>query len=517
MEKRARRRALLFSWTGAATLLGALAAANLLAYFLFARVDFSANRAYSISRGTKDLLKSLDDALVVKVYYTPHLPPPYGLARQYLKDLLAEYKSAGRGKVQVEFLDPDQGNIRREAMEAGVAPLQMSVMGRDKFEIKESFMGAVFFYKGKTEVIPVISGVENLEYDLTRRIKKLVSKRLMTAGFVTGHGEAAPAEGAYGPLFEHVREQMNVQTVSLDKPVPAEVDALWIWGPNAPFKPDELERLKAWVGSGRSLGILLSLREVDLRNFLTRPVATGLEGLLAQWGMEVQDGFVVDAQAERIQLESTRGFFSTISIVDYPFIPIATGMNRGHPAVRGLSAVSFPFVHPVRVLPGAKTGLAYTSLVDSSKSSWRRTDAMVQPGMPIDALQTKEQGPFSLAGVLEGDFFKVTPTTGTVPHTGRLILVGTAKQVQPQFSGKPVSAAFLLNLLEWSLQDQTLLSIRSKSAGWRPLRSLPAAAMFLVKYSLIFFLPMALAAGGLWLRSRRLAARRLLAKTYDDA
>ncbi len=511
MDQRAKRRAIVFSWTGAAALLGALAAANLLAYFIFERVDFSANHAYSISKGTKDLLHDLKDTLLIKVYYTPRLPPPYGLGRQYLKDLLAEYKSAGRGRVQVEFLDPDQEKIRQQAMESGVAPLQMSVMGRDKFEIKQSFMGAVFFYKGKTETIPVISALENLEYDLTRRIKKLSSERLMTVGFVAGHGET-PAQG---PFFEHVREQMSVEAVSLDKPVAAGVDALWIVGPRAPFKPVEIERLKAWVDEGHSLGLLLSRRSVDLQNFLTRPLATGLEDLLSQWGVEVPDAFVVDAQAEKIQLESTRGFFSTISIVDYPFLPIATATNKDHPAVRGLQAVSFPFAHPIRVLPGSHSGLTYTSLVDSSKSSALYTQTMVQPGPAFDTLPTKDQGPFSLAGVLEGDFSQLTPATGAAPHAGRVIIVGTAQQAQPQFSDKPASSAFLLNLLEWSLQDETLLSIRSKSAGWRPIRPLSAAIVLLVKYSLIFFLPMALAGTGLWLRSRRIAARQFLAKTYD--
>jgi len=531
MQERIRRRALVFSWTGGAVLLAALAAANLLAYFLFWRADFSAHHAYSISRGTKDLLRGLRDNLTVKVYYTPRLPPPYGLDRQYLKDLLVEYQSAGRGRVRVEFLNPDEEKRRREALEAGVAPLQLSVMGRDKFEVKESFMGLVFLYRGKSEVIPVVGGAADLEYDLTRRIKKLVADKARTVGFVTGHGEATPENEAYEPIFGQIQEQMNALTVSLERPAPAGVDALWIWGPTSAFKPAELERLKAWVDSGRSLGILLSRRDVDLRSFRARPLNTGLEPLLDDWGLEVPEGFVVDAQAEKIQMESAYGFFRSISIVEYPFIPIATSMNRGHPAVRGLDAVSFPFAHPVRLRPGAKTGLSYASLADSSRASWLRAESSVNPGTPSEALATKERGPFSLAGVLEGDFSKVTPTTWTAvevssaagavrapgPRLGRVIVVGTAKQAQPQFANKPANLAFLMNLLEWSLQDETLLSIRSKTAAYRPLRPLPAAAVVAVKYSLLFFLPLALAAAGFARYASKRAQRRELARSYDDA
>jgi ABC-type uncharacterized transport system involved in gliding motility auxiliary subunit len=519
MPELTRRRALVFSWTGAGVLLAALAAANLLSYFLFARADLSASRSYSISRGTKDLLHGLKDTLTVKAYYTAGLPPPYGLDRQYLQDLLAEYKSAGRGRVRVEFIDPEGDKRRREAMEAGVAPLQLSVTSHDKFEVKESFMGVVFLYRGKTEVIPVLNGVADLEYDLTRRIKKLSSDKTKTVGFVTGHGEAAPDRPADEQLFTQVSEQMQAVSVSLDRPVPANVDALWVWGPTSPFKPAELERLKSWLGSGGSLGLLLSRREVDLRSFYARPNATGLEPLLAQWGLDVPEGFVVDAQCEKVQMEQPYGPFRSIVLLDYPFIPVASNFDRSHPAVRGLQAVGFPFASPIRFKAQGKTGLSYTSLADSTRSSWLSSQPTVSPTTPIEQLVTKDQGPFSLAGVLQGDFSKVTPSSGTIAagRPGHLIIVGTAQLVQPQFAGKPAAAAFLMNLLEWSLQDETLLSIRSKAAAYRPLRPLPLAAVLAAKYALILLLPLDLVAAGLWHYGRSKARRRELARSFDDA
>jgi len=511
------RRAIFFSWSGGAALLAALVAANALSYFLFLRGDFSAGGAFSISRGTKQLLRGLTDTLTVKVYYTAGLPAPYGLDRQYLKDLLAEYKSAGRGRVQVEFLDPGQEKRRREAMDAGVAPLQLSVMGRDKFEIKESFMGLVFLYQGKTEVIPVLNGTSDLEYDITRRIKKLASAKTGTVGFVTGHGEAGPDNRQYQQMFEAVSDQVNAVAVALDKPVPASVDALWVCGPTMPLKPAELERLKAWLASGRSLGLLLTKRDVDLRSFMARPQATGLDSWLAQWGLEVPDGFVVDAQAQKIQMEQPYGPFRSIVIVDYPFLPVATDLDRKNPAMRGLQAVSFPFASPIRLKTGAKTGLRYISLANSSRASWLNASPSVNPRTPLEALMTKEQGPFSLAGVLEGDFSQAAASTATAATPGHLILVGTAKQLQPQFAGKASDMAFFMNLLEWSLQDETLLSIRSKGSSYRPLRPLPGAAVLLVKYSIILFLPLALVAAG-WRRyTRRQALRRELARSFDEA
>jgi ABC-type uncharacterized transport system involved in gliding motility auxiliary subunit len=516
VAERDRLKARLFSWTGAAAVLAALAAANALSSQVFVRLDLSANRAYSLSRGTKELLRGLQDTLTIKVYYTPGLPPPYGPGRRYLQDLLAEYRRLGRGRVQVELLDPSGEKLRREALEAGAAPLQLSVASQQRFEVKESFMGAVFLHRGRSEVIPVFGGLADLEYDITRRIKKLAAPRTGTVGFVTGHGEAAPGGPAAGRIFAMVAEEMTAVPVTLDGPVPPEVEALWVWGPTSAFKPAELERLKAWLASGRTLGLLLSRRAVDLRSLRARPVETGLEKLLEGWGLELADGFVVDAQCEKVQMEVPYGPLRSIMVLDYPFFPLATRLERRHPALRGLDAVSFPFVSPIRVKDSVPGAPSYTSLADSSPASWLRPQPPADPTTPIEELVTKEAGPFSLAGILEGDFSAAASTSAAAPP-GRLVVVGTAEQAQPQFADKEAASAFLMNLLEWSLQDETLLSIRSKGAAYRPLRPLPLAAVLAAKAALIFFLPLALAAAvaARWLRRR--ARRRELSGSFDDA
>ena len=309
-----------------------------------------------------------------------------------------------------------------------------------------------------------------------------------------------------------VAEEMTAVPVSLKDPVPPEVGALWAWGPKSAFKPAELERLKAWLASGRTLGLLLSRRAVDMRSLRARPLETGLEKLLEGWGLELADGFVVDAQCEKIQMEVPYGPMRSLMVLDYPFIPVATRLERRHPALRGLDAVSFPFVSPVRAQ--AVPALKYTSLADSSPASWLRPGPPADPTVPVEELATKDAGPFSLAGVLEGDF---SAGASSAPAPGRLVLVGTGDMAAAQFADKASVSAFLMNLLEWSLQDETLLSIRSKAAAYRPLRPMPLAAVLAAKAALIFLPPLVLAAAAAarWLRRR--SRRRELAEGFDAA
>ncbi|MBI5882223.1 MAG: GldG family protein [Elusimicrobia bacterium] len=525
-----RSRRLAFSWIGAVLVLGILVLLNVAAHFLHARWDFSAGRIYSISPGTRKILGALKDNLVIRVYYSPRLPQPYGLNETYLKSLLSEYKNASGGRVKVDFLNPDDNQTaKKEALTAGVSGVRLNVMGRDKFELRDAMMGMVLLYKGKTDVIPVLQNTADFEYDITRKIKKLSTEQRKTAAFVAGHGEKTPGEGPLQAIFGSMAETMEVRTADLSKPLPAGIDALWILGPNKQFPPAEIERLKAWAASGRSLGILLDRRWVDFRAFFSGKADTGLETLLESWGLDQREGFVVDAQAEKIQLEQQSGMFVMMNVLEYPYIPVATDFQKSHPATRGLDAVSLPFVHPIS-FKDKGAGLRYTSLLNSSAASWYVTEAKVSPYNPPANLDKAEKGPFSLAGVLEGDFYKAAPSTVAATEryreevpppnsvakrpTGRVILVGTSRLIQPGLSIKPANVAFLLNLVEWSLQDESLLAVRSKGVTYRYLKPLSTPSKLAVKNAMIFGLPLVMVAAGAAVYRRQKKRRAALRSEY---
>jgi len=106
----------------------------------------------------------------------------------------------------------------------------------------------------------VVDNPSDLEYEVTSRIKKLISPLQKTVGLVTGHGEKSESDQELAPLFNAMRASMVLQTVDLTKPLPPAppIDALWILGPTQKFKPGEIEALKSWVNSGKSLGILMN-------------------------------------------------------------------------------------------------------------------------------------------------------------------------------------------------------------------------------------------------------------------
>src|SRR4029077_10079737 len=132
----------------------------------------------------------LSDPVIVKAYFTPDLPPPYNAYERYVRDLLAEYRSASRGNVRFEFALPSPpAEFEKKAAEAGLMPIQFEQVGSDQVQIRRGYMGLVLFHHDKSETLPIIKDVQQLEYDITSRIAKMAVRDKKSIALTSGHGE----------------------------------------------------------------------------------------------------------------------------------------------------------------------------------------------------------------------------------------------------------------------------------------------------------------------------------------
>ncbi|MDB5372352.1 MAG: transporter, partial [Belnapia sp.] len=98
--------------------LGLLAAAvlaigvNMLADRLLtrARIDLTAQKLYTLSDGTRQVLGGLADPITLRLFYSRKLGaeiPMYGAYADRVREMLAEYVSLADGKVRLEVFDPE--------------------------------------------------------------------------------------------------------------------------------------------------------------------------------------------------------------------------------------------------------------------------------------------------------------------------------------------------------------------------------------------------------------------------
>jgi ABC-2 type transport system permease protein len=155
----------------------------------FLRLDLTKNREYSISKTTKNYIQNLREPLTIKFYFTethPYLKP---LIPQ-IRDLIKEYQIVSNGKVHGEFIDPTQNEEAEiEANQNyGIRPFPIQVPGRNETKIVNSYFNILIRYGDQHVVLDFQDLIEihtsglnqfeiklrNLEYDLTRSIKKVV-------------------------------------------------------------------------------------------------------------------------------------------------------------------------------------------------------------------------------------------------------------------------------------------------------------------------------------------------------
>lgn len=162
----------------------------LLAGWTGARVDLTEEGVFSISPVTKNLLRSLDEDVVVYGYFSKRTHPKLAPLVPQIVDLLDEYRAVSRGRVAVEIIDPgeDEEAAQEAADRFGVRSTPFQLASKYETGIVNAYFALVVRYGDQyerydfqdlIEVEPLPDGdvdvrLRNLEYDLTRAIKKTV-------------------------------------------------------------------------------------------------------------------------------------------------------------------------------------------------------------------------------------------------------------------------------------------------------------------------------------------------------
>jgi ABC-2 type transport system permease protein len=167
------------------TYLVAIVLINVVGITLFARIDLTASKAYSISDVSKKVVATLTEPLTIKVFFTRNLPAPHNNTEQYLRDLLEEYSWHAGRYFNYIFYDvnpqgsgpegPAMGN-RKLAGDYGIYPVQIQMVESDEIKFQNAYMGLVLIHGDVIERLPALTSTASLEYKLTTAIQKLNDK-----------------------------------------------------------------------------------------------------------------------------------------------------------------------------------------------------------------------------------------------------------------------------------------------------------------------------------------------------
>ena len=187
-------------------------AINFIGRQLFFRLDLTANREFTLSQATKDVVKGLNDKMKVKAYFSDDLPVDIAKTKEDFRNMLSEYASLSKGNLEFEFISPNESPEKeQEAMQQGIQPVMINVREKDQAKQLKAFLGATLEYMGKKEIIPLIQPGTAMEYALTTNVNKLSAVNKARIGFIQGHREASLQEMAQ--VYESLDILYDVQSV----------------------------------------------------------------------------------------------------------------------------------------------------------------------------------------------------------------------------------------------------------------------------------------------------------------
>jgi ABC-type uncharacterized transport system involved in gliding motility auxiliary subunit len=164
-----------------------LIAANVIVGKMRLRADLTAEKLYTLSSGSRNVVSKLQEPVTLKYFFSRGLGNVDTFLKTYanqVENLLREYVRASDGKLTLEVYDPAPDSDEEEwAQKYGVEP---QVLGMD---VPPLYFGlAAVSADGETELaMPAFSprSEQTLEYDLTRLITRVANPRKPVVGVLS--------------------------------------------------------------------------------------------------------------------------------------------------------------------------------------------------------------------------------------------------------------------------------------------------------------------------------------------
>lgn len=488
----------------------------ILANRLIWRADLTENNRYTLSETSEQIAERIEDPITVTAYFSEDLPPNLDLVKDEFRNFLDEFRAYSGGNLEYRFVNPNENNqTEAEAQQAGVQPLLVNVRERDQVSQRRAYLGAVFQYENRQEVLPTLQPNSSLEYEIALITEKLISQRKPKIGLLQGHAE--PTQEAMAQTMTQLQQLYQVVDVrNVRSGVPADIEVLMIVGPEEQLTDSELLAIDQYIMSGGKAIFAINKVNANLQaGGLGQPIRTNIERLLNAYNIPIKLNLLRDVSSTQIRVQSRQNGFNVMNNVRYPYIPMIPNFGD-HPISQGIESIIFPFVSTLDVTQ-TDANQTLTVLARSSE----RADTTQQffnlspqqfsaqdfqaSYLPVAALV---EGTFQSAFVdddsLTAELASSSPTSIIVFGDGDFVINGTG---QNQQNMPEDNINIFVNSVDWLVDASGLMELRTKAVTSRPLAQISDQTRTSLKY-LNVLLPILLVIGYGFYRYQNAQSRR---------
>jgi gliding-associated putative ABC transporter substrate-binding component GldG len=511
-------------------LFGGILGFVLLAQLVRFRIDLTEEKRYSLHRGTEKVLTQITEPMHVDILLVgENLPGGMRRLQKSIEETVRTFNAYSPEPITFSYFDPlnvDQGEQEQFILslaDYGIIATNLFVTQNSGQQAQLIFPGflvsdsefetGALVLKGErgmsSEQI-LNQSIENLEFELSKAIQKLISPTSSTIAMLIGHGENAQDDG-FG-IVEALDGEFEIFKVPMDQAKKtadlATFKTIFIQSPKEQFAEREIYLLDQYVLGGGNLVVLLNgvaVEEAALYDGATvaMPFETGLENLLFRYGVRVNNDLIQDFNFGLIPTMAGN-FGNQEQMQPMPWLYyFQAQLMQNHPITKGLDVVNFRFASSIDTVKA--DGVDKTPLLFTSDYS-RILEAPIQISLGEVKIEPdpKDFGikNLSLGYLLEGEFtsaFKnrFVPVEFNAADfkesgQGKVVVFGDGELFQSQISfrdGSPLrlgedqlsqttfaNKAFLSNLVNYLADPEGIIASRTRTIKIRPLNKVKVAS-----------------------------------------
>ncbi|WBL43309.1 gliding motility-associated ABC transporter substrate-binding protein GldG [Algoriphagus halophytocola] len=501
----------------------------LLGQFLHFRIDLTEEKRFSLHPATEDILSELKEPLHVDILLVnDNLPGGFRRLQKAIEETVRTFNAYSSEKITFSYFDPltveesEREEFILSLADYGINPTNLSVNQQTGLQTKLIFPGILvsnatyetgaLVLKGERGMSPdqiLNQSIENLEFELSNAIRKLIAPESNAIAMIMGHGEMSDDEG-FG-LVEALDGDFELFKVPLEQAkTPADLahfNIVFIQGPRESYTEREIYLLDQYVMNGGNLVVLLDGVAVDItqaggEGTLAMPLELGLDNLLFRYGIRVNKDLIQDLNFGYFPVMAGNfGNQEQMVPLPWPFF-IHAGRMQAHPITKGLDVVNFRFASSLDTVKAdgvRKTPLIFTSdysrilaapvrVAFSDMEQEPDVDLFGTKNLPLVYLlegeftslyknrflpedfaqeEFKESGKGKVVVIGDGDVFQVERNL----QDGSPLVLGEDPFSQTTFANK----LFLKNLTQYLADPEGIIASRTRTFKIRPLDKVKVA------------------------------------------
>jgi len=443
--------------------------------------DMTANKLYSISQQSKDILANIDQDITIYALVRTgeeNFMFANAVGQLTFKELLQEYAN-NSSHITVEYKDPylyPQFAEKYNSEGEGALPVNTVIVenkSNNRFRAinPNEMITTDYNMQSFQQYVKTI----DIEPRVTNAINYVTAENTPVIYTFTNHNEAGIPESLQDQM---IMANFDVKTFDIvTKDIPEDCTILFLTQPARDWTESAVEKVREYLqNDGRALFAFNNIF-TDMPN---------LNSLLDSFGVKIGNYLVIEGSAEH--LVSSNPTIMLPIIADHELNK--TLLERNYRPL---------FVQPsgVETLPVKKNSIKIEPLLTTSSSSYGKVNPEAQS---IAKEEGDVDGPINVAVAVTDSYYT------DVQHTTKLVVVAASsivdEQINYQLNGS--NYFFLINSLNWLQDKDDTVYIPSKSPSTLSQLTITQQQIYIMMFFSVFVVPLSVIAVGLvvWLRRR---------------